>query len=60
VDISEDKGDITVKAEIPGCEAEDIDVQLEGRLLKISGEQTSRLAPLLDEEGHIPRTWKCA
>jgi HSP20 family molecular chaperone IbpA len=28
VDISEDKGDITVKAEIPGCEAEDIDVDV--------------------------------
>jgi HSP20 family molecular chaperone IbpA len=34
VDISEGKGDITVKAEIPGREAEDIDVQLESRLLE--------------------------
>ena len=39
VDISEGKSDITVKAEIPGCEAEEIDVQLEGRILKISGEK---------------------
>lgn len=35
----EGKGDITVKAEIPGCEAKDIDVKLDGRTLKISGEK---------------------
>ena len=39
VDVIEGKGDITVKAEIPGCEAKDIDVNLDGRTLKISGEK---------------------
>jgi HSP20 family protein len=39
VDVIEGKGDITVKAEIPGCEAKDIDVKLDGRTLKISGEK---------------------
>lgn len=39
VDISEGAGKITVKAEIPGCEAKDIDVQLNGRILTVSGEK---------------------
>ena len=39
VDVIEGKGDITVKAEIPGCEAKDIDVKLDGRTLTISGEK---------------------
>lgn len=39
VDVSEREGEITVKAEIPGCDAEDIDVSLEGRLLTIKGEK---------------------
>lgn len=39
VDVIEGKGDITVKVEIPGCEAKDIDVKLDGRTLKISGEK---------------------
>lgn len=39
VDVIEGKGRITVKAEIPGCEAKDIDVKLDGRTLKISGEK---------------------
>ncbi len=39
LDISEAKDEITVKVEIPGCEAKDIDVKLDGRTLKISGEK---------------------
>jgi HSP20 family protein len=39
VDVSEGKSDITVKAEIPGCDAKDIDVKLDGRSLTISGEK---------------------
>jgi HSP20 family protein len=39
VDISEGEKDITIQAEIPGCEAKDIDVSLEGRLLTIKGEK---------------------
>lgn len=39
VDVSEGKGEIMVMAEIPGCEAGDLDVQLEGRTLMISGEK---------------------
>ena len=39
LDISERTGEIIVKAEIPGCDAKDIDVTLEGRLLTIRGEK---------------------
>ena len=39
VDISEGKKDITVKAEIPGVEANDIDISLNGKLLTIKGEK---------------------
>lgn len=39
VDVTEGKDEVTVKAEIPGCDAKDIDVKLEGRMLTISGEK---------------------
>lgn len=39
IDVSESTCEITVEAEIPGCEAKDIDVKLEGRMLTISGEK---------------------
>jgi len=39
VDISEGKSQIVVKAEIPGVEAKDIDLAVEGRRLTIKGEK---------------------
>ena len=39
VDVAEGKADITVKAEIPACNLEDIDVKLDRRSLTISGEK---------------------
>jgi len=39
VDVSEGKTEITVQAEIPGCDAKDIDVSLDGRTLTIKGEK---------------------
>lgn len=39
VDVGERASEITVQAEIPGCDAKDIDVRLEGRVLTISGEK---------------------
>lgn len=38
-DILEDKKKITLKAEIPGVEAKDIDVSIDGRRLTIKGEK---------------------
>ncbi len=39
VDIHEGAKEITVKADLPGCEAKDIHANLEGRLLTIKGEK---------------------
>ena len=39
LDISEGRKGITVKAEIPGIEAKDFDISIDGRLLNIRGEK---------------------
>ncbi len=39
LDISEDENNIMVKAEVPGCRAEDIDISVQGNILSISGEK---------------------
>jgi HSP20 family protein len=39
LDISDGRKDITIKAEIPGIEAKDFDVSIDGRLLTIKGEK---------------------
>lgn len=39
VDVSEGKKEITVQAELPGCDLKDIDVSLDGRILTIKGEK---------------------
>jgi HSP20 family protein len=38
-DIAEDENAITVKAEVPGCKAEDIDISVHGNTLTIGGEK---------------------
>ena len=39
MDVSVDEKNITVQVEIPGCDAKDIDVSLDGRMLTIKGEK---------------------
>jgi len=39
IDISEDANAITVKAEIPGCKAEDVDISVQGNTITISSEK---------------------
>ncbi len=39
LDVSEGRKDIIVKAEIPGIEAKDLDISIDGRLLNIRGEK---------------------
>jgi HSP20 family protein len=41
VDVSETKDAVTVKAEVPGVEAGDISLSLQGELLTIKGEKTA-------------------
>ena len=42
IDVSDSEKQITVKAEIPGCDAGDIDVSLDGRVLTIKGEKKQK------------------
>jgi len=42
VDVSEDKRHITVRAEIPGVDKDDIDLSLNGRILTICGEKKQK------------------
>jgi HSP20 family protein len=39
LDVAEGENELTVKAEIPGCNAEDIDISVHGNTLTISGEK---------------------
>jgi HSP20 family protein len=39
VDISETNGSVTVKAELPGMEAKDIDIDISGDILTLRGEK---------------------
>lgn len=42
VDVAESDGGITVRAELPGLEAKDIDLNISGDLLSIRGEKKSK------------------
>jgi len=39
IDIEEDDNAITVKAEVPGCKADDIEISIHGNTLTLSGEK---------------------
>jgi HSP20 family protein len=57
VDVTEGKGDITVNAELPGCEIEDIDVQLDRRTLTISGEKKQEKEEKDENVHRVERTY---
>ena len=57
VDVSEGKREITVKAEIPGCDGDDIEVRLEGRLLTISGEKKQEKEEKDENFHRVERTY---
>jgi HSP20 family protein len=39
IDINEEENQIVVRAEVPGCKAEDINIDVKGNILTISGEK---------------------
>ncbi|MEJ2703029.1 MAG: Hsp20/alpha crystallin family protein, partial [Sedimentisphaerales bacterium] len=39
IDVAEEENSISVRAEVPGCKAEDIDISVYGNTLTISGEK---------------------
>ena len=50
IDVSEEENAINVRAEVPGCKAEDIDIAVYGNTLTISGEK--KLSEEKKEKGY--------
>lgn len=57
IDIAEEKDSIVVRAEVPGCKAEDIEISVYGNKLTISGEK--KLTDEKKEKGyyHVESTY---
>jgi HSP20 family protein len=57
IDVAEEKDTIVVRAEVPGCKAEDIDISVYGNKLTISGEK--KLGEEKKEKGyyHVESTY---
>ncbi len=50
IDVAEQDDEIVVRAEVPGCKAEDIDISVHGNTLTISGEK--KLSEEKKEKGY--------
>ena len=50
IDVAEEEDAIIVRAEVPGCKAEDIDISVHGNVLTISGEK--KLSEEKKEKGY--------
>jgi len=57
VDITEDDNAITVKAEVPGCKSEDINVSVHGNTLTISGEKKAEEEKKEKGHYHLERSY---
>ncbi|KPL23432.1 MAG: hypothetical protein AMJ75_06085 [Phycisphaerae bacterium SM1_79] len=57
IDVAEEQDAIVVRAEVPGCKAEDIDISVYGNTLTISGEK--KLSEQKKEKGyyHVESTY---
>lgn len=57
MDVSEDENSVMVKAELPGCKAEDIDISVHGNVLSISGEKKHEEEKKDKNYYHIERSY---
>jgi HSP20 family protein len=57
LDVSEGKDAITVKAELPGVNANDIAVSLEGDVLTIKGEKEQKKEEKDERQHRLERSW---
>jgi HSP20 family protein len=57
LDVTENKDTITVKAELPGVEAKDVSVSLEGDLLTIKGEKEQAKEEKDERRHRVERSW---
>ena len=57
IDIGETDDAFMVKAEVPGCKAEDIDISVHGNMLTISGEKKQEIQEKEKGYYHIERSY---
>jgi HSP20 family protein len=57
VDIAETENEFVVKAEVPGCKAEDIDISVHGNMLTISGEKKAEEEKKEKGYYHVERSY---
>ncbi len=57
LDVIEGKDAVTVKAELPGMEAKDIAVSLEGDVLTIKGEKEQKKEERDERQHRVERSW---
>ena len=57
LDIAESENEFLVKAEVPGCRAEDIDISVHGNILTISGQKTQEKEEKEKGYYHVERTY---
>jgi len=57
IDIVENENEFVVKAEVPGCKAEDIDISVHGNMLTISGEKKAEEEKKEKGYSHIERSY---
>ncbi len=57
MDVSQDENEIEVKAELPGCKPEDIDINVHGTTLTISGEKKAEEEKKEKGYYHIERSY---
>jgi HSP20 family protein len=59
IDIAENENDFVIKAEVPGCKAEDIDISVHGNTLTISGEKKKEESKEGKGYYHMERSYGC-
>ena len=57
LDVAEDENEFVVKAEVPGCKAEDIDISVHGNTLTISGEKKQEKEEKAKNQYHVERSY---
>jgi HSP20 family protein len=57
IDVGETENEFTVKAEVPGCKAKDIDISVHGNMLTISGEKKEEEEQKQKGYYHVERSY---
>ena len=57
IDIAEKENEFLVKAEVPGCKAEDIDISVHGNTLTVSGEKKQEQEKKEEGYYHVERSY---